>query len=387
MRGATRGSLTRHLVLVQTGVVALAFGATILVAALVAPAVFDSHMRQAGHAGQPGVLMHAQEAFRSAGLAAILAGAVIALVSAAVTSAWLMRRLGRDLDALAAGAGRIAAGRYDEPVQLIGSEPELISVATAFNDMSARIDHTEETRRRLLTDLAHELRTPLAVLDVTVEALEDGVVPLDATTVGTLRTQTGRLTRLAGNLTQLSAVDEARLDLHRRPTPVHDLLAAAAHAATASARRAGLTVAVPAGPVPGTVEVDPARLGQVLDNLVRNAIHHTPPGGRVELAARAEGRVVRIEVRDSGAGIDPVDLPHVFDRFYRGAPPRHRETSAGTGVGLAISRAIAVAHGGTLTAVSDGPGRGAAFILTLPLGGEHRQAGDVGPESTDTDGP
>ena len=365
MKG-TRLGLAGRLVLAQVLVLVVMTATLTLFAWLVGPRVFNQHLREAGHGDQPHVLLHAQEAFRAAGIASASAGLLAALVATAAVGTLLFGRLGRSLTALSSGARRVASGHYDEPVRVADASPEIDELATAFNEMAHQIADTETTRRRLLTDLAHELRTPIAAIDVTLESLEDGVVDLDTRILATLRAQTARLTRLAVDIRDVSAAEEGRLDLHLRPVRVTDLLtdARAASAPAFAARSVGLRVEPPADDL--VVDVDPTRISQVLDNLLRNALQHSPAESRVTLRASRRGPDVVVTVADQGSGIAPEHLPHLFERFYRADGGRHHASDEGTGVGLAISRSIARAHGGTLEARSAGPGQGAEFTLTLP---------------------
>lgn len=359
------GSLARRL-LVGQSLVVLGMTVSIVVAAvLVGPAVFNDHMRRAGHGDQPDVLEHAQEAFYSAGLQSIGVGLLVAAVGALLVSVVTTRRLGRWLDALSRGALRVSAGRYDQPVQLAGSSPELKRVADAFNGMSAQIQTTEVRRRTLLTDLAHELRTPIAAIDVTLEALEDGVLLPGPDTYATLRAQSARLARLASDVRDVSTAEEGRLRLSTEDLSTAALIQASASQWAQRLAEAGVTLMLPAG-TDIAIHADRARIGQVLDNLVVNALRHTPAGGHVEIRSSLIDGVAVIEVIDDGEGIHPEALPHVMERFYRADPARSSADGSGTGVGLAIARAIARAHGGDLHAHSAGPGRGATFTLSLP---------------------
>ncbi len=357
-------SLARRLLVAQVLVVVAMAVTVVGVAAVVGPPEFDRHLALAGHT-EPEIVAHGEQAFVSAGGVALGAGLAIAAIGAIAASVLVTRRIGAASAALAAGAERVAAGDYGTPVALPTSDRELETVAASFNAMASRIAATEATRRRLLTDLSHELRTPLAAIDLLLEGLADGVVPPDAATAAALRAQTARLARLATDVREVSAAEEGRLALVRENVQVADLLADAVATATPGAAAAGVRLVVAGTPPAVRVSVDRTRLGQVLDNLVRNALQHTPPGRAVELWADAAGDTVRVGVRDEGVGIAPDDLPHVFERFFRGGRRRHDE-GAGTGVGLAISRALVAAHGGTLTAASDGPGRGAEFVVALP---------------------
>lgn len=364
--------LSRRLVMAQGVVVAAMALSVVVVAALVAPPLFDLHMREAGHDKQPGVLDHAETAFRDAGVVGLGAGVIIAALGAVVVSGLLTRGLGRHLDALVDGAERVGHGVYNQPVPAVGGSRELDAVTEAFNDMAERIAASEQARRRMLTDLAHEMRTPIASLRVTVEALEDGFVDLDEHTVSVFHDQLSRLTRLASDIKDVSAAEEGRLDLHRELVDLSEVLAASGRAFGPQYTDAGVVLDIDSGTASGRralVRADRARVGQVVDNLLRNALQHTPSGGQVNASADIPadaGEWVRIVVKDTGIGIDAHDLAHLFERFYRADTSRPHDSQTGTGVGLSISRAIAVAHGGTLTAHSRGPGHGATFVLTLP---------------------
>lgn len=360
-----RSSLAHRLFVAQVLVIAAMAIAVVAVAAAIGPAVFDQHLMMAGHGEHPETIAHAEAAFRAAGLTALGWGLAIAGIGATAASLYATSRIGRALRALADGAERVSLGDYTTPIAMPGVGRELETVASSFATMAERLASAESTRRRMLTDLSHELRTPVAAIDLMVEGMEDGVVPLTPDTMATLRQQTARLARLADDLGEVSAAEEGRLVLTPGPVQLVDLLTAARDAAAPSFAAAGVSLAL----VPvtdGTVEVDVARIGQVLDNLLRNALQHTTHPGSVELLAGRSAGEVWISVRDTGQGIAAADLPHIFERFYRGDHAHRRDVGAGTGVGLAISRAIAVAHGGTLTATSKGPGQGAEFVLRLP---------------------
>jgi signal transduction histidine kinase len=348
--------------------VVIAGAVTLLVVALiVAPQVFHAHLHAAlGGAFEPAVQTHVDEAFANAILIALGVAVPVALLTAFAVAWVVAQRLGRSVAAVAAAADRIAGGDLRARVAAPGIGPEFARLAAAFNAMADRLAETESTRRRLIGDLAHELRTPLASLEATMDAVVDGVLPADAATMATLQEQTDRLSHLVADMATVSRAEERQLALNPEPLSPTDLVAdvvAAEHARFAAARvRLDLDVL---GQVP-TVRVDAQRLGEALGNLLDNALRHTPPGGQVRVLVRADdtGGAV-IEVSDTGEGFDPADVDRIFERFYRGEVSRAR-TGAGSGVGLTIARAIVEAHGGTLTARSDGPGTGATFRLHLP---------------------
>lgn len=362
-----RDGLARRLAATQLVVLA-SMGLAVAGAALVVgPPLFSGHMRASGH-DMPGVAEHARQAFHDAGLLSLAIGLVVAVPIAVATSWAMNRRLVRGIDALIDGAARLSAGEAGHRVDVGRSLPELAAVADEFNEMAARLAATEATRRRLLTDLGHELRTPLSVTRVTLEAVADGVVEPGPETLELLLHQNERLAALARDISLVSAAEEGRIGLDLAAVDVDALVAACGDGFGAAADRAGVRLDVSATSG-ATVTGDARRLAQVLDNLVRNALQHTPAGGRVTVAATGGSGPVHIEVCDDGEGIAAGDLPHLFERFYRVDGSRVRDTDGGTGVGLAISRAIVAQHGGTLTAHSDGPGRGARFVVELPAGG------------------
>src|SRR5664280_1695754 len=190
--------------------------------------------------------------------------------------------------------------------------------------------------------------------------LEDGVVALEPASLAVLRTQTRRLTRLTEDITAVSRAEEHQLDLHLRPTTVNALTAAADRF-----RGKGVDLIIQAVPEQLPVVVDPDRIGQVLGNLLDNALRHTPAGGQVTLRAQASGQTVTIAVSDTGEGIPAEHLPHLFERFYRVDSARDR-VHGGSGIGLAIAKALVEAHGGQIAATSAGPGRGSTLQVTLP---------------------
>lgn len=362
------GRLSLRLRLLATQVIVVAsMGITVVVvAALIGPSEFHRHMEETGQAVEA-ILPHAEAAFLNAGGTAMAAGLVIGGLGAILASILLTRQITTSLAALAAGAQRVATGDYVTQVMLPpDADRELEGLARSFNSMAARIADTESTRRRMLTDLSHEMRTPLAAINVLLEGIEDGVVDADARTIETLRAQTARLTRLAADVRDVSAAEEGLLALLREPVTLTDLVASAVTTAQPGYAGRGVRLVVD-GEVPEVMlEVDRGRIGQVLDNLLRNAVQHSPADSTVHIWSQVVAGSVRVAVRDEGAGISESDLPHIFERFYRGGTLRH-DQGAGRGIGLAISRAIVAAHGGGLTATSEGPGRGAEFVLTLPI--------------------
>jgi two-component system sensor histidine kinase BaeS len=349
------------------GLVVLAGGVTLLgVALFVAPEIFQSHLLMAlGTSIEPTVQTHVNEAFANAIIISLgVAMPVALLTSFAVT--WIVaRRLGRSVATVAIAADRIARGHLDVRVTAPAIGPEFTQLADSFNAMAARLAETETTRQRLIGDLAHELRTPLASLEATVEAVVDGVLPADDVTLATLTDQTRRLQHLVADMAAVSRAEERQLDLHPRPVDLAKLATEAVVAVRARYAAAGARLDVDVAGKAPMVRVDPQRFAEVLANLLDNALRHTRAGGAVRVAVVAEPRGAVLEVIDTGDGFDPLDAERIFERFYRADSSRTR-TSAGSGIGLTIARAIVAAHGGTLTATSGGPGTGATFRIRLP---------------------
>ena len=351
-------------------VVAAGAGTLLAVALLVAPRLFHAHLDMALGSVSPAVLEHVDVAFTRAILLSLaLAASVATLAALAVT--WLVaRRIAVPVTGLATAVGRLAAGHLDTRVAEPGLGPEFAALAQGFNVMAARLAGTERVRQRMLADLAHELRTPLASVEATIEAVADGVLPADAGTWATLAEQTGRLNRLVEDLAVVSRAMERALNPDLRTVPVAELTAAAAAAVRARYATGEVTLEVVADPVRTLVRVDPQRIGEALANLLDNALRHTPPGGRVTITTgrtrRLDHDLALIDITDTGQGFDPADAERLFERFYRADPARTHH-GAGSGIGLTISRTILNAHGGTIHARSDGPGHGATFHLTLPV--------------------
>jgi histidine kinase len=245
--------------------------------------------------------------------------------------------------------------------------------------LAGTLRETETRRTRLLGEVAHEMRTPLTVLDGYLEGMIDGVLPTDPETLGQMTAETRRLRRLAEDLSALSRAEEGRLELRPQPADLRDVVEGAVARLRSQAQDAGVHLSLTSGDGPVPVTVDADRVAQVITNLVGNALRATGPGGNVDVdVTTREGRAVTT-VRDTGEGIAVDDLDRVFERFYRvpdrRRPPGQGSAEGGSGIGLTISRRLAEAHGGTLTAASPGRGRGATFTLTLPLASRVEERG------------
>ena len=353
-----------RLVLAQALVLLAAIVTAGVIAAVVGPPLFHEHMLQADHAPDPSELDHVERAFRTASIISLGIAIVAAAVLALAVSWLLSRRFEEPLTRLQRAAAQVAAGRYETRVPVGDAGPELDALAESFNTLGTQLASTEDTRRRLLSDLAHELRTPIATLQAYLEGLDDGVRHWDQSTRSVLGEQVTRLARLATDLDAVSRAEEGRLQLTLEPAVPADLIRVAQDTVAARFEEKHIRI-VATATGSGRVVVDRIRFLQVLTNLLDNARRHTPAGGTVTVQTQREQDWITVSVTDPGDGIPPAQLPHIFERFYRGDAARSRDEQ-GSGIGLTISRAIVEAHGGHLEAFSRGPGKGATFTLRVP---------------------
>jgi two-component system OmpR family sensor kinase/two-component system sensor histidine kinase BaeS len=259
-------------------------------------------------------------------------------------------------------ADLLAAGDYDVRVQERGPR-DVRRLARSFNAMATRLRAGEEQRRNLVADVAHELRTPLAVIQGNAEGMIDGLYPVDRTHLEPVLEETRVMARLLDDLQILSTAEAGALRLHRQTIEPRQLAEDAVATYRSGADAAGVTLQLAASGELPALEVDPVRIGQVLANLLSNALRHTPPGGSVVVSVGlvAGSKQVQFTVQDSGPGIPPEALPHVFDRFVKAAD------SGGAGLGLAIARSLVEAHGGQISAESQsGQGTTMRFVLPAP---------------------
>ena len=355
----------RTLLLAANSVVVLAsFATTTLVAALVGPPMFQRLMDAAVQPGIAGDHPY-KHAFEKATAMSVGTALAVSAVAALALSWYLSRRVHHSATELAHAATVIADGHYEFRVSPTGLGKEFDEVAAAFNTMAQRLGQVEHSRRQMLADLAHEIRTPVAVLEAYLEALEDGVKPLDANAFEVLRDQSRRLTRFSIDVSALSDAEHHAGTIDARWVSMPQLVTSATTALEPRYLAKGVTLesALPTNlPV---LWADSMRLGQVLTNLLDNALRHTPGGGVVVVSARATDDDVIVAVTDTGDGIPPEHVTRLFDRFYRVDAARDRG-HGGAGIGLAIAKAFVERHGGSIKAESDGPGAGSTFTLSLP---------------------
>ena len=298
-----------------------------------------------------------------------LIGGVLTAGVAILLGAWVSRRITAPVTALTDATQSIAQG---EQIRLpVTSSDELGRMSEAFNQMISALDTQRELRRRLVNDVAHELNTPLSVIQLEARGLGDGLQTPEGASTQIIQ-EVDRLRGLVTDLNSLAETDHGELTLSLQPTSVSDLLTLEVERwqRQAGVRGVELSADIP-GDIPD-VTLDVLRMRQAVGNLVSNAIHAVDDGGSVVLGARVDGdATLAITVVDDGTGIKAADLPHLFDRFYRTDQSRSRGI-AGTGLGLAITRAVVEAHGGTVTVASDGAGHGATVTVRLPVAREPR---------------
>lgn len=372
----------RARLLLSFAMVTLAGAAAFFVAARwLVPTLFDEHMGNMNRAGTgnmhgaggPGsgtgtvgsgtgssTLSTEHDAIVSAVNTSMLIGLAASLVCSTLIALVMSGRTLHGLDRLRAGARGLAAGNYEARVAR-PAEPELGALADDINHLAATLAETEQRRAALIGDVAHEMRTPLTTLTGVLEGFDDGLFSAEEL-ASAARSEVARLHHLAGDLAAVSRAEEGRLEVDRRPGDLREVVVSVAERLRPRFQAAGTTLSV-AAPSALPALIDHERMVQVLTNLLTNALAYTPGGGQVAVTATAADGEARVAVTDTGRGLRPDELERIFERFYRTDPHDH---SGGTGIGLTISRAIARAHGGRLTASSPGPGRGATFELTLP---------------------
>jgi signal transduction histidine kinase len=302
----------------------------------------------------------ADRGLKTALLRAIAGAAGLAALLALLTGLAVARRITRPVTRLIAATRAMAAGDRAARVGDIRAAGELRELAAAFDQMAGTLDRQEQIRRNLVADVAHELRTPIAILQAGHEALLDGVAEPTPAELGSLRDEVLRLARMVGDLQTLAAADAAALNLTRKPCDLAELAATAADSLARRFETAGITLDRELAAAP--VLADPRWLHQVITNLLTNALKFTPAGGRVTITTRTTGAEAELGVADTGQGIPAEDLPRVFDRFFRG---QQAAQISGSGIGLAIAAELAEAHGGRLAAASE-VGRGTQMTLSLP---------------------
>ncbi len=355
--------------------VIILLGAAVLFAAsqFILPAAFNRHMMGMGSMMNGGMMMGGSDSmpqlyldFRASFNEALMYAALAATAAALALSFIFSRSVVAPVLAMSRAAQRIAEGRYDERVQINGND-ELAQLALRFNQMAEKLNEIEAMRRRLIGDVSHELRTPLTAIKGSMEGLMDGVLPANDETYQQIYLEADRLNRLVDDLQELSRVEARAYPLDIRSLDVPSLVQTVTKrlAPQAQSRRIALDLELTPNLPPLLADED--RTLQILTNLVSNAIQYTPEGGRVTLSAKQTDKEIQISVRDTGIGIPPEHLPHIFDRFYRVDKSRSRRAGGGSGIGLTIARALVEAQGGRIWVETTAEGQGSVFAFTLPI--------------------
>lgn len=376
-----RVSLRTKIFLSYLVVVLIGVATVFVIMSTLAPDFFYSSMNtmMSGSGGMGGMMggqgasgsaitENVDAAFRQALTQALIVAAVLATIFALALSYFVSRQIAGPVQRMLTATRRIGGGHYAERVVVppANTGDELGQLAASFNAMASELEKTERRRIELVGDVAHELRTPIATLSGYLEGLLDGVVEPSPETWAKLHTESLRLRRLVDDLQELSRAEAHQLPLRAdRVSP--ESIVSAAHERVApqyAEKQLELVVTPPTG-LPD-VMADTDRAVQVLTNLLTNALRYTPAPGRVEVSVTREGSMLAFQVRDTGVGIAPENLPRVFERFYRVEKSRSR-TLGGSGIGLTISRALVEAMHGSIRAESAGPGKGSVFTFTLPI--------------------
>jgi histidine kinase len=304
--------------------------------------------------------------FRASFNEALLYAGLAAALVAILISFYLSRSVIAPISAMSLATQRIADGRYEERVEVRGSD-ELAQLAMRFNQMAEKLSEVESMRRRLIGDVSHELRTPLTAIKGSMEGLMDGILPATQETYQQIHTEADRLNRLVNDLQELSRVEARAYQLDLRQVEVLSLAQTVSKRLAPQAESKRISLDLDLAPDLPRVLADEDRAVQVLTNLTGNALQYTPEGGTVTIAAQRMNSEVQISIRDTGIGIPPEHLPHIFDRFYRADKSRSRRAGGGSGIGLTIARALVEAHGGRIWAESAGEGEGSTITFTLPI--------------------
>jgi signal transduction histidine kinase len=300
---------------------------------------------------------------------ALWIAALAATAAALVIGGLLFRSIVAPLRRLTVASQAIAEGDLTVRAPVQGQD-EVAQLASAFNRMAGSLAGAEEARRNQTADVAHELRTPLTILQGAIEAMLDGVYPTDRENLSAVLTQAQTLTRLVEDLRLLALVDAGQLELYTSPLNLETFLSETVKAHRLQAQERAATLTLETLPTLPLVEADRDRLAQIVGNLLRNALQHIQQGGHITVRAAHRGHEIAVSVTDDGPGVPPEDLPHLFERFWRGGRTRQQATG-GSGLGLAITRSLVEAHGGRIWAESV-EGEGSTFTFTLPVAPNHR---------------
>lgn len=364
-----------YLIIILVGVISLAVAAE-----FVTPTAFNRHMvtmEMMMGENMGGMMGDLTESFQAAINEILLVAAALAFITAVFVSTFITRRIVKPIQALQAASRHIAAGHYDERVQVVG-EDELADLAQSFNQMAHTLAQTETRRRQLIGDVAHELRTPLSSIKSVMEGLQDGVLSPDSQTFANIEQEVSRLQRLVDDLSELSKAEAGQIQLEIEGVDPAKLVETAVSRLYPQFTDKQVLLETEIPPNLPLIKVDPARMTQILLNLLGNALQYTPSGGRVTIQSAVSdqpvsanqelgaSRSLLILITDTGIGLTAEQLTQIFERFYRADKSRSR-AGGGSGIGLTISKHLVEAHNGRLTAASPGLNQGSTFIVTLPV--------------------
>lgn len=375
MTNYIRRHLGTKLLLSYLAIIIVGVSVLITASQFILPASFNRHMigmmNNGMGMGNPGfgntnsmpqLYLDFRASFNEALMYAVLAAMLVAIALSLIFS----RNIIVPVRAMSQATQRIADGRYDERVQVIGAD-ELAQLAARFNQMAEKLNQIESMRRRLIGDVSHELRTPLTAIKGSMEGLMDGVLPANNETYQQIHTEADRLNRLVDDLQELSRVEARTHELDFRPLDVSSLAQAVTKRLMPQAQTKRISLDLELAPDLPHILADEDRTTQILTNLTFNALQYTPEGGKIIISTKRINDEVQISVRDTGIGIPSEHLAHIFDRFYRVDKSRSRQAGGGSGIGLTIARALVEAEGGRIWAESTGEGKGSSFIFTLPI--------------------
>ena len=362
-----------YMIIIVVGGVSLAVAAELHI-----PTAVNRHMSQMSMmGGSAGMMSDLAASFTQAVNEVLLVAASFAFLTAVLVSTFVARQIVKPVQEMKAASQRIAAGRYDERVQVAG-EDELAELGHSFNRMAQELAQTEERRRQLIGDVAHELRTPLSSIRGVMEGLQDGILPPEPKTFTSVEQEVNRLQRLVRDLEELSKAEAGQIPLEKERIDPAELVETVIFrlGQQFADKQVSLNTDIP--PDLPTISVDPGRMTQVLLNLLGNALQFTPSGGHVTVQCLVNDSsssgcqdlgsdpCLQITVADTGIGLTAAQISHIFERFYRVDKSRSR-AGGGSGIGLTISKYLVEAHGGRLTAASSGLNQGSVFMIFLPI--------------------
>lgn len=360
-----------YLVVVFVGVLVL-----VIASQSTLPGAFNRHMQGFVNGQQmgmglgggpgPGMMSGVFNDFRAGFNETLFYAVIAAVIVAVIVSVFFSRGVVAPLRAMTDASQRIAAGHYDERVKINGDD-ELAQLGERFNQMAEKLEQVESMRRRLIGDVSHELRTPLTAIKGSMEGLMDGVLPATQETYQQIHAEADRLNRLVDDLQELSRVEAGSYHLDIKPVDVSALVQTVAKRLSLQFESKRISLDLELAPDLPRLQADEDRAVQVLTNLVGNAIQYTPENGKIIISAKNINNEIQIAVKDSGIGIPPEHLTHIFARFYRVDKSRSRRAGGGSGIGLTIARALVEAQGGRIWVESEGEGRGSILTFTLPI--------------------